>query len=174
MIRNRIPKIRELVPRVKQVVPRVKESARQWFNRIMERDGYLVEAQNSICAIIVGFVFLANTILDGNLYGRFPNTYRYMEHMPSWFWAIIFITLGTIHLIALSKNSRYWRKEILIVKAGMWIFLSICVLTGDSYAASGWIYIIFAVIATRSYLRIHIYKGGSPTNGTVSNAQSGS
>lgn len=124
----------------------------------MARNRNLLEVQNSSASLVVGLVFIANSLFHGNLYDRFPDTYRFMAFWPSWKWGIVYATFGVIHMLTLYFHKRTLRKSILLIKAGAWIFLGICVVYGDVFASSGWLYFIFATFAAISFLKTPKYE----------------
>jgi hypothetical protein len=129
--------------------------ARKLFDRLVTRERQVIEIQNSSLCLVVGIVFL----LDGDsLYSRFPDTYRYMEWLPSAVWGAIYTLAGVAHLAALYFGWRMLRKHILLVKCGLWVFLAYCVVSGDPAAVSGYFYVIFAFVAMRAFFRIQVLK----------------
>lgn len=124
----------------------------------MPRNRYLLEAQNSILACVVGLVFIADYYFDGSLYTRFPDTYRYMKFIPSLVWGAVYLSLGMAHLLALTSRYEFARKQVLLIKSGAWVFLSISVIHGDVFAASGWCYFVFAVFAVISFWKIRRHE----------------
>lgn len=102
----------------------------------------------------VGLVFFADAIFDGNLYTRFPDTYKFMRFLPSAVWGAIYFCAGTTHLLSLRMTDIWVRKHILLLKIGLWIFLAGCVLYGDVYGFVGWLYIVFAVFGFISFLKL--------------------
>lgn len=120
----------------------------------MIRNKELLEIQNSVLSITVGMVFIADYFFHGNLYDRFPDTYRFMKFLPSIAWGIAYSLAGGIHLTTLlTAKAERLRKEILLVKSGLWFFLGWCVVYADVFAASGWLYFIFAFFALVSFIR---------------------
>lgn len=122
--------------------------------QVVGRGQILLETQNSTLAITTGLVFLADYVFDGSLYTRFPDTYRFMQFWPTFIWGFIYILAGCIHLYTLARHKQEMRKTILLIKSALWVFLGVCVVTGDLYAASGWFYFIFATFAIISYWKI--------------------
>lgn len=137
---------------IRQKVITIRERLAPWL-AVEDR---LLEIQNSSASLVVGLLFIADTLFGGNLYGRFPDTYRYMEWLPSWGWGMIYSAAGMLHLLAVTFGFRSIRKQVLWIKGGLWIFIAMCVLIGDAFAASGWIYLIFALFAFRGFLKIKI------------------
>jgi hypothetical protein len=119
----------------------------------MPKNRILLEAQNSILSITVGVIFLLDFMFDGNLYTRFPDTYRFMKFLPSFAWGVIYAGAGFIHLYSLIWPRLWLRKNILLVKTGLWTFLGFCVVYADVYAASGWFYFIFAGFAVGMFFK---------------------
>lgn len=120
----------------------------------MPKNRVLLEAQNSILSTTVGIIFLADYFFEGNLYTRFPDTYRFMKFIPTIMWGLIYTGAGVAHLYTLYYKHAMLRKNILLVKAGLWVFLGSCVVYGGVYAASGWFYFIFAFFAVTCFFKI--------------------
>jgi hypothetical protein len=119
----------------------------------MLKNKELLEIQNSSSSVVVGLIFLADYFFDGNMYSRFPDTYQWMRFASTLLWGVIYISAGLLHLTALYTYQKELRRNILLAKSGLWIFLATCVVSADRYAASGWIYYIFAIAAVICYFR---------------------
>lgn len=132
------------------------------FIKYLVGDGRLVELQNSTLSIVVGVVFIANSLFGGHLYERFPDTYRYMQFVPAYVWGILYAGLGVAHLLSLLIGWKWTRKHVLLVKGSAWIFLGVVVLQADVYAASGYLYLVFAVSAFLAFLSIDVLDGELP------------
>jgi hypothetical protein len=125
----------------------------------MPKNRVLLEMQNSVASSTVGLVFIANDLFGGNLYTRFPDTYRYMEQiygvaLPAYFWGVIYLAAGITHLVALKLDARTLRKQILWIKSGLWLFLGLCVINGDLYAWAGWVSLLFGIFAATCFLKL--------------------
>jgi hypothetical protein len=123
--------------------------------KILIEDRYALEMQNASMAIIVGFVFLLDTV---HLYHRYPDTYKYMEFFPAWVWGFLYFSVGAFHIICLFTGFRYLRKQVLLAKSALWVFIATCVIAADAWAVSGYFYLLFAFFAFRGFLRIQVWK----------------
>jgi MFS family permease len=119
-------------------------------------DKHIIEIQNSILAITVGLVFIVNYLLVNDIYDRLADRYQYMDWLPGIVWGIVFLSTGIAHLLSIYTNWRYIRKQILLIKSSLWVFFAVSILSADHYAFSGYFYIIFAVVAFKSFLRIKL------------------
>lgn len=135
----------------------------QAFLGFLLRVGSL-ETQNATASIVVGLTFIANSIGQANLYTRYPDIYKYMEWAPSWTWGVVYIAAGVLHLLTMYTDVHWYRKHVVLAKAGLWLFLALCVLQAEPYAPAGWVFLIFAYSAAMVFLRIKLTKAGSPTH----------
>lgn len=127
---------------------------RRLFMRYLQKDGRAVELQNSVASIIVGIVFFADQIMQGGLEARYPQMYNWLAFFPLWVWGTIYICAGVIHIYAVVEDRRWLRKQILLIKGTLWVFLGLVVLQGEIYATSGYCYLLFALSALFAFLSI--------------------
>lgn len=128
------------------------------LTRYLEQDGRVVEMQNSIASIMVGCVFFANQIFSGGLETRYEKLYQWLGFLPLWVWGAIFLLAGVIHLSTLFNDKRWLRKQILLIKGSLWVFLGLTVLQGEIFATSGYIYLLFASSALFAFFSISTKK----------------
>ena len=114
-----------------------------------------LEVQNSTLSIVAGLVFFCN---GSRLYDRFPDTYRNIEFAPAEMWGAVYFAAGVMHLLCLYTGLKYLRKQVLIIKAGLWVFLGVCVMLSDRYTLAGYVFLILATAAFFSFLRIKILR----------------
>lgn len=119
---------------------------------ITSTDKNTVEIQNSVCSILVGVIFLLN---NGRLYERGPAAWQMFEVLPEVVWGIFYAGAGAAHLIFLKKGYDRPRKWVLLLKAGLWIFLGTGLWVAVGWWAPAiWIYYVFAAVAFRGYFKI--------------------
>lgn len=123
-----------------------------------------IETQNSMLSVILGLCFIFTDLFNvSTLYERYPDTYKYMEWAPAWIWGVIYSSAGVLHLIALYSRLDWHRKHIVLIKSGLWLFISLCVLQADVFSPSGWCYLVFSYSAIMVFLRLKLSKEG-PTH----------
>jgi hypothetical protein len=126
------------------------ESFTRWT--IAATDRHTVDIQNSVCSIIVGCIFFLN---NGRLYERSPQAWQMFEVLPEFVWGVLYAGTGLAHLFFLRWNLLRPRKCVLLLKAGLWIFLGTALLAGVGWwAPAVWIYYVFAAVAFRGYFKI--------------------
>src|SRR4051812_27574345 len=99
----------------------------------MPNNQVLLEMQNSLASVTLGAVFIANDLFGGNLFARFPDTYKHIEYLPSFLWGAIYLGAGLTHLVALRLEARSLRKQILWIKSGLWFVIGLSAINGDIY-----------------------------------------
>lgn len=115
-------------------------------------DRHTVDIQNSVCSIIVGCIFLVN---NGRLYERSPAAWQMFEVLPEVIWGLLYTGTGVGHLLTIKWGLDRPRKYILLLKAGLWIFLGTALWAGVGWWPPAiWIYYVFAAIAFRGYFKI--------------------
>jgi hypothetical protein len=120
-----------------------------------------LETQNSFFSMAVGLVFIANWLCGVDLYTRFPTVYQYMGFFPMWTWGAIYALAGLTHFLSVVFERQKMRKRVLLVKAGLWMFFSVCVIRGDALAFTGWIYLILSFSAAVAFLNLKRRKNES-------------
>lgn len=123
-----------------------------------------LETQNATASIVVGLTFIATSIWRTDLYVQYAEFFKYMAWVPTWTWGVAYVTAGVLHLLAIYTGLSWYRKQIVLAKAGLWLFLALCVLQAEPYAATGWIFLVFAYSAVMVFLRIRLNKAGLPTD----------
>jgi len=118
-------------------------------------DLLLLEKQNSGISIINGIIFLVDALIAGGLFQRAP-VYRYIEWMPSGLWAVVCLGLGGLLLYSIFYRNTSLRKQILWLEGGMWVYLGTCLLFADPWRTGGYVYVLYAAFALRSYLRVQV------------------
>lgn len=136
-----------------------------WYRRTIVRDTYLIELQDSVLAATVGLLFIFNSITQSGLYERYEQIYANMSFLPMWFWGCAYFTLGALHLAILQvRNVRWLRKQVALADIGAWVFLSTCTLSSSMFRISGYLYLVFAMFAFQSFVRIQTYDSSLHRN----------
>jgi hypothetical protein len=112
------------------------------------------EWQNTFASFVVGTIFILDAFLrDASCYGQIELYHALRSIMPMVVWGVILVLTAIVHLLAAIFRYHWIRRHVLLLQATFWVFLGTGVLHADILWVGGWLYLILAATALRSYFK---------------------
>jgi hypothetical protein len=112
-----------------------------------------LEAQNSLASIAAGVVFFFNGYASGSFYAGNEHLYAGMGFLPLCTWATFYAGAGLLHLAAVTFHWHRTRKNVLLVKSVLWLFLAVLFVQDDPLSLAPWFCFLFCLSALFAYLK---------------------